>query len=383
MNTLFMLWVNFITILSVESVGVMSEPNQDIDETDSQQTEDQRSDAVARRIEENMDDGGGCTEAWAAARRLRESAPEPIVSSRRSFIGGIVASVVFGATAAQGAAAEETTSHAEVNPEQMELKTESEGLSDRATEKLFTKIQEQPEVPQVIGRIEERLDKALRSHSHDSFELNVDRATARRVIYEEAEWKFIHIPYSTPVPSVDAGLVWTNREGRQPYGYVSTLEKRPDHSVSSLLQELPKKNSIDYEAADVQAMEHSVTTIEANDGATTSNSFSEVVPIAQNKEALIEQATNESVETSNVTSQNIYDCACFLFVIPKYQCTPCGTWDLGCLYLIAEEFAAEIAICGTCTATRNKTPCVACAGYAVEYILGGDYEHLCCPCDTY
>lgn len=111
--------------------------------------------------------------------------------------------------------------------------------------------------------------------------------------------------------------------------------------------------------------------------------FSEVHAVVGDRKTLEQELkSQDDISTSDVSG--ILECTCFMSIPPQGTCPPCSAgYDWGCVYQIAENFAVEIAICGTCTAAKKKTPCAACMGYAVEYILSGGYENLCCPCRIY
>lgn len=353
----------------------MATQDKDSERSDADGKIDLAPEQIAKEINEEMGNGGGCTEAWEAAQRIRDS---NLVAnnSRRHFLGAIISSVVLGGAANTAAADDRDINKTQIEEEVGELETNTTRLDANDTAELANEILENKDVKD--------LRKYLKRNEGSKGKMDVSDSSAYRVNYRDQNWEFIHVPFraqsnnDADINRSKAGIIWSSREGRDPYGYHVLLSQSNESVSKTESNGFIENTQLDHD--DITTYKEIVTTIQVNDGKTTTTEVSNTTPLVDNKEKLEDELRGGASIENSYSTENILECACFISLPPQGTCPPCSSYDWGCVYQIAENFSAEIAICGTCAATKNTTPCAACMGYAVEYILSGGYNDLCCPC---
>lgn len=299
-------------------------------------------------LNESVDDGGGCTEAWEALSAERSS-------SRRGFLAAAVGTMLIGSS----------TATAERSPD-VELdsnKTISE-LSEQEKSRLIKKALGSDELESARGQ--------LRSHG---LKPDLKNASAYRSTYEDEEWRFVRVPFtsgessrtaldSTP-PQYRGAVVWNTLDKIEPYGYLTTKEVARDSEVSSEVERALEASGADMSSVDTVPVKITNTVMRPRKRDETS---SLVFPVAR--------------EQDGVSAQNSADCACTaLLGSPLTACAPCGTPDIDCISDLVNNFALEIVACGSCAVSSGwlTTACATCVATIIEE---DNYDAFCCWCDA-
>lgn len=343
-------------------------------------------DSFVEQLDDEMKEGGGCAEAWATATRLRKSNSKTAGSSRREFVGSVVASIVFGIGATGSAAAKEHTER----PEEVDLQTTSKLLPSRETTNLVTQARSTKGVKLLERKLrpgqprqhaKENLEESEfgSNRANPALQPDLTEATAYHVEYEQKSWEFVHIPYRHPRPqskniiSTDAGILWSTRDQRDPIAYNVTYRDETDVSKPEIASELSDQLRKDIDPENVRSVKEDMILLQADNGEILTSSWTDERALTTNEEPHAGQPTTQA--------DDLMDCVCYGYFAAL--CSPCGLPDWGCTVQLAEHFSVEIAACGTCAVTKNSGACAACLGAIVETGLGGEFDNLCCPCNSF
>ncbi len=303
-------------------------------------------DSYQEELSNAVDDGGGCYEAWETAQVSR-------MGSRRSFMTGVVASLLTGASIGSISAAE--TISADPEKEISELtKTEKQQLVKEA-------------------RSDTRVQAIQREHVSRGLKPDSNSVVGYKTTYQDRELRFVRIPFSTNGSSSlrlsDDGdvsktgsIIWNTAEEIDPYGYVTTYQVDYTATPDEIEQAL-RENGVSIDSIDTAPVVTDYTHIGTN-GRTNvnTNSNSVTLPIATERE---------------ITAQG---CECSsAFFNPITACAPCGVPDGECMNDLANVYALEIVACGSCVATSGwlTKACAACVATIIEENQLG---FTCCPC---
>lgn len=328
-------------------------------------------------IEERIDDGGGCIEAWQAASESRDTGIS--TNTRRTFMGLIGGLIFGGATSsvASADAVQELQTDTDVDLENPE--TEVEELDDReATNVLLEILDDNEQVNQLLDELNAR-----------DYVIDAKSTTARRSTFNGESWVVLSIPFEgstfTTKPSLpgpdpagglyeNAGIIVDTRAETNPIGFVSTVE-RPAKLKTSSRDEIQYRDEIDSFVEEIEIPRRHME------------------PVVLKVDRLTVQDGNVTPETNSLTIPKAKDdwlkqapraqggCGCWAH-IQYTACQPCGPPKLGCIASMARNYATEIAACGTCIASSGWL--TAACGICVAAVIDGEgLSGLCCPCGTW
>lgn len=315
------------------------------DSTDQKQ---ERTGLHQEKLNEAVNSGGGCLEAWNAARDVRGS-------NRRSFMLGAAASLI-GASSMTTVSAEET---ADPDP-------------DKETNKLSKTERRQLAAE---ARSDDRVIAMWKELTSQGFKPNLNSATGYKTTYKDREWRFVRIPFETKSgdaldlshdgDSVKAGaIIWNTADEIEPHGYITSRTVNYEGDTTEVERNLRE------EGVNTDSMDTIPVTITQK-------------PILPVDEGNVDQETlSRTIPIGIKDRPSVLGCECnSAFFNPLTNCAPCGIPDTGCVADLAEVYAVEIASCGTCVASTGWliSSCAVCVASIIEE---DDFGFFCCPCEA-
>ncbi|WP_049928134.1 hypothetical protein [Halopiger goleimassiliensis] len=316
-------------------------------ETDATTSEQTDTEAHRERLNDAVESGGGCVEAWNAARESRNG-------NRRSFLAGVVASLFAGASITNVSAAETVS----LDPDK-----ETVELTAREKNRLVSD-----------ARSDERVNAMWQELVSRGLEPDLSSVTGYETNYQDREWQFVRIPFdarhSDSLDLEDDGdvaetgaIVWNTAAEIDPHGYVTTRTVDYDGDPTEVEREL-RERDVDLDSIDTVPVVIEHTKLWPDDADVRQETDSLTLPVEKNRE---------------VSTQG---CDCnSLLANPLTLCAPCGIPDTDCIADLANVYSVEIVACGTCVGSSGwATP--SCAVCVAEIIEEDDFGYFCCPCEA-
>lgn len=316
--------------------------------------EDESMNQWSKKLNENVSGGGGCAEAWEAAENQRNT-------GRRTFLAGVIGSLLTGVSASKVLAA-----GGDDIPAEGELETVVEELDGRARDDALANLLSDPEAHQIHTELASQASRVDRS-----------AAKAYRARYQDQAWEVVTLPYAIPIresshgpdprTNIDAGVTWSSRDDFGAVGYVAESTPQPGRKISQDVQEAIDQSNINYSSQDATPYRVSLTTVTADGSSLQTRTNSRTIPI-------------QGSSTSNVSPEaDLSDCACTVYTA---LCSPCGLPDWGCINTLAGAYAGEIAACSACYSAPSQLTCVPCLGTVIEQLASGETP-ICCFCNAF
>jgi hypothetical protein len=336
-----------------------------------------RSDEQA--LNDRMESGGGCAEAWEAAQEIRDE--KRTNSNRRQLLSGIGAALLFGTSVTN-------TVNAQSDDDSEIPDVEVEELTGEEKTKGLKKALLDPQVEKIEAEFQNR-----------GMKQDLDSAVVQRATGEGEPSLTVRIPHNISDDSGKAvekyaGIIWSSWSDGLTHGFVSKREMKPDAQLSPEVKKEFEEDDLSSDSDEIVPVEVSYTKF----GATEVNSVSSdqenkpeisiVDSLSEETDSLVVPVKKSS--SKEVSQQGTGDCICtaVLGTNPVTACAPCGTVKPDCLSQIVANFGGSLGACGGCAAGAIFTSggaiiaaCIPCFGMISEEVASGDIKDVCCWCN--